>query len=94
MLDKAKSTLTTCNSVYSRRKELAKKLLRNPFVPILFIGEFIKTVAITAAEDGVLLNDVIIALFILAVVTTVVWVFAEHILDEARETFDEVVDDD
>lgn len=80
----------TLTDVYERKNELVKKIIRNPFVPILFIGELIKVFAITFGETGSLVTPKITILFVLAVISTVVWVFAEHILDEAVETYREI----
>ena len=94
MFENTKKAVTSCKSVYSRKNEIVKKLIRNPFFPLLFVGEVTKTTVITFASTGAIVTPVTIALLILAIVATVMWIFAEHLLDEAEETYNEVIDND
>lgn len=89
MFDRISSTLHTCNEARKRWRELGKKLLRNPFLPILFIGETVKIFTLSAI-GGTLFPPTVIALIVLSIITTIIWVFAEHILDEAEETIDQI----
>jgi len=73
--------------IYVRKDHLLTKLLRNPFLPILFIGEFIKRITIALVNTGNVITPTTTAFFVLAIGSTVVWTFAEHLLDEAEETY-------
>ena len=37
-----KATILASRGVFRRRTELIKKIIRNPFFPLLFVAEFIK----------------------------------------------------
>lgn len=90
MFDRTKLTIDTCKSVYSRWRQLGKKLIRNPFFPLLFIGEVVKTATITYAQTGAVVTPTTTFLLVLAIITTTIWVFAEQLLDEATETYNEI----
>jgi len=88
MLDRMKRTAGIFRSVYQRRRELTTKLLQNPFFPILFIGEAVKTAVIAFATVGTFITPTVIMLTILAVVVTLLWLFAEVLLESASEYAD------
>lgn len=94
MLDRVRTTLHACKGVYQRRDQLFRKLIRHPFFPILFIGETIKTAVIVFAKTGVVLAPHVLALALAAAVVTLVWVFAEHLLDEVSEEIEEVTNNE
>lgn len=89
-MSKKQYTIDACKGVYERRKELVTKILKNPFLPILFIGEAIKTGAIAMITTGTLFTPVVIGLTLLAIVVTAIWVFAEEILDEVDKLQDDL----
>lgn len=88
MFDRTKRAAGAFRSVYQRRKELTAKLLQNPFFPILFIGEVVKTSVIAYATVGSFITPTVIVLAILAVVVTLLWLFAEVLLQNASEYAD------
>lgn len=97
LLDRTKSTLKRgiwgCKSVYSRWKELISKLLKNPLFPILFISEFVKVYTVKAANTsiiGALFLTNVQVLLLAAVISTIIWLFAEVALKEVKEYADEV----
>ena len=66
-----------------------QKIIRNPFFPLLFIAEFVKTATtfgVTTQPDEL---PIVLVTGVLAVGSTVIWMFAEHLLDEAEETYNE-----
>lgn len=88
MFDRTKRAAGVFQSVYQRRRELTTKLLQNPFFPILFIGEAVKTSAIAYATAGTFITPAVILLTVLAVVVTLLWLFAEVLLESASEYTD------
>ena len=87
-----KATILASRGVFRRRTELIKKIIRNPFFPLLFIAEFIKTAITFAVTTQSNELPIVLVMGMLAVGSTVMWMFAEHLLDEAQETYDEVTD--
>ena len=83
----------SCHSVINRRKELTSKLLKNPFFPILFIGEAIKTAAIAHAQTGTIFTETVWYLTVAALIVTSLWLIAEEVLDEASEYVESVTDE-
>ena len=85
-----KATILASKGVFRRRTQLIKKIIRNPFFPLLFIANFVETAttyAVTTQPDELL---IVFVMGVLAVGSTLIWMFAEHLLDEAEETYDEV----
>lgn len=93
MFDKTKLTIDTCKSAYKRWRTLGTKLVRNPFFPLLFISEVVKVATLAVVQTGPFLTPTLTALTILAVISTVVWIFAEELLEEVTETIEEVTDE-
>jgi len=81
-----------CRSVITRRKELTSKVLKNPFFPILFIGEAVKTSVSAYAATGVFITTSVMYFTIAAIVVTLLWLLAEVLLDSASEYAAEVAE--
>jgi len=92
MRDKLERTAGAFRSVYQRRRELTTKLLQNPFFPILFIGEVVKTAAIAYATVGTIITPAVQILAVLAICVTILWLFAEIILESASEYAESAVE--
>lgn len=94
MLDRTKQrlvqTYSGCRSIVTRRKELTSKILKNPFFPILFIGEAVKTSVAAYAASGVFITTSVVYFTIAAIIVTALWLLAEVILDNASEYASEV----
>lgn len=90
--NRAKQLYGGCRSVFSRRKELTAKLVKNPFFPILFIGEAIKVSVIAYAQTGAFLTPVVLHLAAAAIVVTTLWLLAEVIMKEASEYVSDAAD--
>jgi hypothetical protein len=82
----------TCRSIYKRRKELLTKIIQNPFFPILFIGEAVKTSVAAYAASGVFITSTVLYFAIAAILVTAIWLMAEVILDNASEYASEVAE--
>lgn len=93
MFDRTKLTLKTCKSAYKRWRTLGTKLIRNPFLPLLFISEFVKVLSLGFVKAGPLLSPTLFALFVLSLVSTIIWIFADELLDEVQETYNEVIEE-
>lgn len=64
-------------------KEIYRKLVSNPFFPLLFIAEAIKTAAVTFTAV-----EPVVAYTVLAVVATVLWAASDAIdVDFDKESF-------
>jgi len=86
-----KRAIWGCKSVYSRWRELTSKMLKNPLFPILFISEFVKVYTVEAATKsivGALFLTNVQVLLLAAVISTIIWLFAEVVLKEVREYAD------
>jgi len=96
MLDRTKQRLQEayggCRSIVTRRKELTSKILKNPFFPILFIGEAVKTSVAAYAASGVFITTSVMYFTIAAIVVTLLWLLAEVLLDSASEYTSEVAE--
>lgn len=96
MLDRTKQrlvqTYSGCRSIVTRRKELTSKILKNPFFPILFIGEAVKTSVAAYAASGVFITTSVVYFTIAAIIVTALWLLAEVILDSASEYTSEVAE--
>jgi cytochrome c biogenesis protein CcdA len=85
--------ISGCKSVYKRWRELVSKLIKNPLFPVLFITEFVKVYTLEAVNTGIisaLLVTNVQVLLVAAIISTIVWLFAEVVLKEAKEYADEV----
>jgi hypothetical protein len=92
MFERTKRVYRGCRSVYSRTKKLSKKLLSEPFFPILFIGEFVKMVSLAIAGAGPVITPAVVIMGILAAVVTLTWIFFEEISEEVDKATDAVED--
>ena len=81
---------TLASGVFRRRTELIKNIDRKPFFTLLFIAEFVKTVTTFGVPTRPDDLPIVSLMGMLAIGSTVVWMIAEHLPDEAAETYDVV----